>query len=116
MNASEIKKLLTGPVDQGSDAENDTITFQEQLNYDFGPGFAGRVLNRIFSADQAVTREIEFSRSLSFAFSRIALTGVAAIVLLLISIFLMQGSLSLDSILGLSDSQTESILCLLTGN
>lgn len=116
MNASEIKRLLTGLTDQNSDAENAAEELQEQLNYDFSTGFSGRVLNRIFSADKVITRQIEFSRSLSIAFSRIALTGVAAIVILLISIFLMQGSLSFDSILGVSDSQTESILCLLTGN
>ncbi|HLP72206.1 MAG TPA: hypothetical protein VK155_04825 [Bacteroidales bacterium] len=116
MNASEIRKLLTGLADQGSDAEKNAEKLQEQLDYDFSNGFTGRILNSIFSARLAYTREIEFSRSLSLAFSRIAITGIAAIVLLLISIFMMQGSLSFDSILGLSDSQTESILCLLTGN
>lgn len=116
MNASEIKNWLTGLTDQNSDAENNAEKLQEQLNYDFSTGFTGRVLNRIFSGEILIMREIEFSRSLSIAFSRIALTGVAAIVILLISIFLMQGSLSFDSILGVSDTQTESILCLLSGN
>lgn len=116
MKASEIKRLLTGFAEQKQDEGVKVEDLQDQLNYDFSNGFTGRVLNSIFSARQAETREIEFSLSLNAVFSRIAITGVAAIVLLLISIFLMQGSLSFDSILGLSDSQTESILCLLTGN
>jgi hypothetical protein len=53
---------------------------------------------------------------MNFAFYRVALTGVAAIVLLLISIFLMEGSLSFNSFLGLKDNYDESIVCLLTGN
>jgi hypothetical protein len=53
---------------------------------------------------------------MSSVFYRIALTGVAAIAILLISIFLMEGSLSFNSFLGLSDNYSESIVCLLTGN
>ena len=38
-------------------------------------GFTGRVLDRIFSPDdQGGTRQVEFSRYLNLAFSRIALT------------------------------------------
>lgn len=116
MDASEIKKLVTGSLNQDAGAGKDAEKLQEQLDYDFSNGFTGRVLNAIFSAETKVAREIEFSRYLGFAFSRIAITGIAAIVLLLISIFLMQGSLSFNSILGLSDDQAESIVCLLTGN
>jgi hypothetical protein len=53
---------------------------------------------------------------MNFAFYRIALTGVAAIIVLLVSIFLREGSFSFNSFLGLSDNYDESIVCLLTGN
>jgi hypothetical protein len=46
----------------------------------------------------------------------VALTGVAAIVILLISIFFVEGSISLNSLLGIGDTYDESIICLLTGN
>jgi len=59
---------------------------------------------------------MESVRNLNNVFSRIALTGVAAIVILLISIFMVQGSLSLDSFLGLGNSYDESLVYLLTGN
>ena len=63
-----------------------------------------------------MVRDIEFVKSLNYVFYRIALPGVAAILLLLISIFLMEGSLSLNSFLGLGNSNDESIIYLLTGN
>lgn len=88
----------------------------EEILYDFDERFTARVLDRIFSGDIKIVRQIEFSRYMNIAFSRIAITGVAAIVLLLISIFMMEGNLSFNSILGISDSQAESIVCLLTGN
>ena len=74
------------------------------------------MLNKLFSATAKISREVEFVKYMNFAFYRIALTGVAAIVVLLISIFFMEGSLSLNSFLGLSDNYDESIVCLLTGN
>jgi hypothetical protein len=116
MEASEIKKLLTSQVGDSSTEEISMRLEAGGIAYDFSNGFTSGVLNRIFSPETKVIREIEFSRYLNIAFSRVALTGVAAIVLLLISIFLMDGSLSLNSLLGINDSYDESIVCLLTGN
>lgn len=115
MNFLEIKKLMINslginPGESARELEEAGIT------YDFSHGFTSRVIDRIFSPDVRVAKQIEFSKYLNLAFSRIAITGVAAIVLLLISIFLMEGDLSFNSILGISDSQTESIVCLLSGN
>ena len=62
-----------------------------------------------------VKQEIEFVRNMNFAFRSIAISGVAAIIVLMISIFLMEGSISIDSFLGLRDNYDESIICLLTG-
>ena len=84
--------------------------------YNFKPGFSDKVIDKIFAAGATVKQEIEFVKSLNYVFYRIALTGVAAIIILLISIFLMEGSLSFNSFLGLNDPDGESIVCLLTGN
>jgi len=86
------------------------------VTYGFREGFTEQVIDKIFTAGDSVVREIEFVRSLNSVFYRIALTGVAAIVLLMISIFIVQGSLSMDSFLGLGNTNDESILYLLTGN
>jgi hypothetical protein len=117
MNSTEIKKLLIRAISTDSDpAEISAKLEEEGVSYDFSIGFTDKVLGRIYSTGLKVSREVDFLKSLNFAFYRIALTGVAAIVVLLISIFLMEGSLSFNSFLGLSDSYDETIVSLLTGN
>jgi len=117
MKPSEIKKLIIGSLDADSDTvEAARLLETEGLSFDFRSGFSERVNNKLFSASSIVIRQVEFVRNMNFAFKRIALTGVAAIVLLMISLFLMEGSFSVNSFLGLSNSYDESIVCLLTGN
>lgn len=116
MKLTEIKKLIISSLNENRNSDEASMTLSEATSYDFSDGFTGKVLSRIFPAEVQYARQIEFSRYLNLAFSRIALTGVAAIVLLLLSIFLMEGNLSFDSIIGVGDTQAESIVCLLTGN
>jgi hypothetical protein len=116
MNSDEIKKILINSLNSDPDAEATKLTEDEVIAFDFRPGFKEKVLNKIFSVEMIVAREVEFSKYMKLAFSRIALTGIAAIVLLLLSIFFMEGSISFNSILGLSNTNDESIVCLLTGN
>jgi hypothetical protein len=117
MKSSDIKNLLLSSMNIDADpAEASRILEMEGLTYDFSRNFSDKVLGKLFSAGLTVNREVEFLKSMNFAFYRVALTGVAAILVLLISIFLMEGSLSFNSFLGLSDSYDESIVCLLTGN
>jgi len=117
MNSSEIKKLLISSINTDIDAaEVSSRLEKEGISYDFSKDFTDKVLERIFETKTIITREVDFVRSLNIVFYRIALTGVAAIVFLLISIFLMEGSLSFNSFLGLSDSYDETIVSLLTGN
>lgn len=117
MNKSDIKKLMISSLDEDVDpAEVSGILEQEGISFTFSKNFGEKVLNKLFSTGLAVNRELEFLKYMNFAFYRIALTGVAAIIVLLISIFLMEGSLSFNSFLGLNDNYDESIICLLTGN
>ncbi len=117
MKPSEIKKILIDSLDSDSDPELTSRRLEEEgLSYDFSENFRDKVLNSIFSAGAAVSREVEFVKSMNYVFYRIALTGVAAIVIMLISLFLMEGSMSFNSFLGLSNNYDESIVCLLTGN
>lgn len=116
MKTSEIKKTIIDSLDP------DTNTYEihgqlenEGISYDFSYGFRDKILNRVFNAGLKVSQQVEFVKYMNFAFYRIALSGVAAIVILLISIFLKEGSLSFNSLLGLNDNYSESIVCLLTG-
>jgi hypothetical protein len=117
MKPSEIKKMLISSLNADTDTTKISGRLEEEgITFDFKSGFRDKIVEKVFSAGVTINREMEFMRSMNFAFNRIALTGVAAIVLLLISIFFMEGSLSFNSFLGLSDNYDESIVSLLTGN
>jgi hypothetical protein len=116
MNSSEIKKMMISSLEDGTDNNALSSELQKVLSYDFREGFEERVLGRIFSEGTVIKLQYEADRNLNLAFYRIAMTGVAAIVFLILSMFLSEGSLSFDSFLGLSDVYSESIVCLLTGN
>jgi hypothetical protein len=116
MNTQEIKRMMISSLDEKADTVDISRKLeQEGVEFNFSPGFDGKVLNKLFSAGSGITREVEFGKYLNFAFYRIALTGVAAIVVLLVSLFIMEGSLSLNTFLGLSDNYNESIVSMLTG-
>lgn len=117
MNSSEFKDLLIRSLDKDSDPREASARIEEAgLSFDFRGNFRDNVIEKIFKSGSSVVREIEFIKSLNYVFYRIALPGVAAIVLLLISLFLMEGSFTLNSFLGLGNSNDESIIYLLTGN
>ena len=117
MNSEEIKKIMISSLDAETDpAEASRLLEEEVVSYTFSEDFTDKVLRKIYSPVLTITREVEFMKYLNIAFYRIALTGVAAIIILMISIFFMEGSLSLNSLIGLNDSYDESIVCLLTGN
>ena len=117
MKSSEIKNLLITALDADADPLGLSRKLEEEgICFDFNRDFKDKILNKLSPSAVVLNREVEFLKSMYFAFSRIAITGVAAIILLLISIFLMEGSLSFDSFLGISNSYDESIVCLLTGD
>jgi hypothetical protein len=116
MKPQEVKDLIVNSL--SSEANSDDIQKKLEdagVSYSFSDGFRDRVIDRLFAPGVVINREIEFQRSWNRAFYRIALTGVAAIVILLISIYISEGTFSLDSLLGLSNSSEESIATLLTG-
>jgi len=117
MKRSELKDLIISSLSQDEPAGESVRKLENAgVDYTFKPDFRDKVLDRLFTAGYVVNREIEFVRSWNLAFYRIALSGVAAILLLLISIYVMEGSFSFNSLLGISDNYDESIVCLLTGN
>jgi type IV secretory pathway VirB6-like protein len=116
MKPEEVKKLIIRSLDADSSPQEMTNQLENAgVSYDFSKGFADKVTTKIFSASLSVNREVEFVMSMSYVFKRIAFTGIAAIVILMISIFVMEGSFSLNSILGMGSNYDESIICMLTG-
>jgi len=114
MENSEIKKMIFNSLSNNDEDGKIASELQEVLGYDFKEGFEKLVIERISLKTRVI--QYEFDRRLQMAFYRVTLTAVAAIVLLMISIFLNQGTLSFNSLLGMSDNYSESIVCLLTGN
>jgi hypothetical protein len=115
MKRDELIKLLS----EGLLPEERPEDMRERLtaagvSYSYSEGFTGKVINRIFT-QMAVNRQTEFLRSLNNVFYRVAFAGVAAIALLLLSIFFMEGSLSFNSLVGISDTFDENFVSLLTG-
>ena len=117
MKPEEIKDLIINSLSANVDSgENPGKLEDAGVSYSFGDGFKDKVLERLFSPGIVINKEVEFQRTWNMAFYRIALTGVAAIVILLISIYISEGSFSLNSLLGLTSGNEESIIGLLTGN
>jgi hypothetical protein len=117
MKSSEIKQLIISSLDPEADTKEIAGKLEaEGVSFSFNQGFSAKISARLFSPVMIVNREPEFVRNLSFVFKRIALTGAAAIIILLISIFLSEGSVSLNSFLGLANGADESILYILAGN
>jgi hypothetical protein len=117
MKYSEIKEILINSLNPDCDTTEYSGRLEEAgVSFDFRDGFSDKVLGKLFPAGSILNHEVDFLKTLNYVFYRITLPGVAAIVLLLISFFLMEGSLSFNSFLGLSDNYDESIVCLLTGS
>ncbi len=116
MKTEELKGLIFKALETEQTPDSFLLKLEEAgVKYTFREDLAQKVLNRIVGGSPAGIAESEFLSSMRMVFYRVALTGVAAIILLLISILLGQGTLSLDSILGIGDFQAESIICLMTG-
>ena len=116
MKPSEIRELIIRSVDSDTDPVDVSAKLKlAGVTYDFKKGFTETVLARIFKAGRITKHEIDFVRSMNIAFKTIAFSGLAAIIVLMTSIFLTEGSISIDSFLGLRDNYDESIICLLTG-
>jgi hypothetical protein len=117
MKPSELKKLMIQSLEPGANTEEIAGRLEsEGISYDFNGGFTEKVTTRLFSEPLIASHDLEFRRNLSLVFYRIAITGIAAIIILMLSIFIAQDSFSFNSFLGLGDSIDESIVYLLTGN
>jgi len=73
----------------------------------FKPGFSERVL-------ETALRLPALDNNLYFLFKRFALTGVAAIIALLISVYLTDGNFSFNALLGLSYLSKDNLLLALS--
>lgn len=119
MKYSDLKELIVNSLNADSETDGlPLILEQEGVRYEFSDSFHERLSQRLAQErNLSLNREEEFVSNLLFLFKRISLTGVAAIIVLAISLFMAgDGSLSLNSLIGLNDMGDESFFYLLTGN
>lgn len=116
MKNPDIFRLITSPPVEKEGSGEDEANIKDIMSFDFSEGFEDKVLARINSGSEVYGRTYAIEKSFSLAFYRIAFTAAAAVVILLLSIYLKEGSFSFDLLLGIGDIDSESIVCLLTGN
>ena len=116
MENSELKKLIISSLDSDTDPAETCKRLQDKgVSFSFSNGFTDRVLDALAASGLITMNKNEIEDSIRIIFYRIAIGGVAAILILFVSIMLSEESFSLNSLLGLSNSYDESIFCLLTG-
>jgi len=118
MENSELKELIVNSLDSNADpAEASNRLQAEGVSFSFSDDFVGRVLDAVTATGLIALNdnENEIAGSIRTIFYRIAIGGIAAILILFVSIVLSEGSFSLNSLLGLSNTYDESIISLLTG-
>jgi len=114
MKPEEIKNLLLRSLtDEISENERLILEREALTDHKFSAGFRERLMSKIVAGKLIISSRRDMLRSFDRIFVRIALTGVAAILLLALSIFISQGSLSYDALLGIDDHVDDALLSLL---
>ena len=114
MKKKDLEDLMLRSLTE--DLESDErLTLESELipDYGFSTGFRDKVMKRITGAEVSTLLSADVFSGLDSTFVRIALTGIAAIVILALSIFINQGSLSYDALLGLDSTVDEGLVSLL---
>lgn len=114
MNSEQLKDLLLKAVtDELNEDETAVLNSEAVPGYSFSEGFKDNVLIRIRSEKLPLFLKPDFLHSFDIGFRRVALTGVAAILVLAVSLLLTQGSLSYDTLLGIDSQVDDSLISLL---
>ncbi len=116
MKRDDVRSLLSDSLrPESGPGDSYNLLKEHGASYSFGPGFTDRVVDKIFSQAIVINRQLEFVRTLNNVFYKVAFAGVAAILLLLMSIFFTDGSLTFNSLMGISNSFDENLITLLAG-
>jgi hypothetical protein len=78
-------------------------------DFQFKPFFSNRVMTKIRKIRKQKAEEIQFASNLNLVFRRIVYSGIAAIVLILLTIYLTEGSLSYESLFGIESFTSDDV-------
>ena len=82
-------------------------------NYRFSDGFRNRVMQAVSDEKKGKVISIDFTRNFTSMFNRIAVAGVAVIVLLVISLYISHGSLNVNTITGVEPVSQDNLISVL---
>jgi len=116
MRAAKIKDLflrsLSTDLEKG---ERETLERELLTDHRFSEGFSERLMRKIESGKILINGKRELVRSFDNIFMRVAIPAAAAVIILIISILMSQGSLSYDTLLGI-DNEVDGVLISLLAN
>ena len=82
-------------------------------NHSFSDGFRNRVMQAVGDEKKGKVISMDFTRSFTSMFNRIAVAGVAAILLLVISLYISHGSLNINTITGVEPVSQDNLVSVL---
>ncbi|MCK4698726.1 MAG: hypothetical protein KAT38_00255 [Bacteroidales bacterium] len=82
-------------------------------NYSFSDGFRNRVMQAVSDEKKDKVISIDFTRNFTSMFNRIAVAGVAVIVLLVISLYISHGSLNVNTFTGVDPISEDNLISVL---
>ena len=82
-------------------------------NYSFSDGFRNRVMQAVNEEKKGKVISIDFTRSFTSMFNRIAVAGVAVIALLVISLYISHGSLNVNTFTGVEPVSQDNLISVL---
>lgn len=110
MKAPKLKDLfLHSLLTDLKSGERETLESELFTDHMFSEGFSDRIMKKITSGKILLDGKRELVRSFDSIFMRVAIPAAAAILILVISILLSQGSLSYDTLLGI-DNEVDGVL------
>jgi negative regulator of sigma E activity len=105
-----VLKVLTTDLNE---EEQELLKREAVPVYSFSNGFKDSVMDRISKGSVSLVLRPDFLRSLNEIFRRVAFTGVAAIIVLIVIMFVSQGSISYDTLLGIDATIDDPLISLL---
>jgi len=110
MKTEKLKDLLFRSLSSDLGADEREVLEKELLtDRRFSEGFRSRVMKSITSGRMLLNGKREMLRSFDSIFMKVAIPGAAAVIILVLSLLLNQGSLSYDTLLGI-DNEVDGVL------
>ena len=82
-------------------------------SHSFSDGFHNRVMQAVSDEKKGKVISMDFTRSFTSMFNRVAVAGVAAIALLVISLYISHGSLNINTITGVEPVSQDNLISVL---